>query len=83
MGGTGLLVVAWAYGLAVCAYATGSSGRSVEPLWAPDECANCFAEKEGLVRRIEQLLVRVGQLEAELATQRGDAADGQGEREGS
>ena len=71
--GLGLLVVAWACGLHAFASATGSS---VEPLAAPDECARCFAENERLTGRIEQLVVRVGQLEAELAAQRGDGQGG-------
>jgi hypothetical protein len=73
MFGLGLLVVAWACGLLAFASATGSS---VEPLEAPDECARCFAENERLTGRIEQLVVRVGQLEAELAVQRGDGQGG-------
>jgi hypothetical protein len=66
--GSGLLVVAWTCGVLPVACATGSS---VEPLEAPDECARCFAENELPTARIEQLVVRVGQLEAELAAQRG------------
>jgi hypothetical protein len=69
MFGSGLLVVVWACDVLAFAAATGSS---VEPLGAPDECARCFAENERLTGRIEQLVVRVGQLEAELAAQRGD-----------
>ena len=72
MSSSGLLVVAWAYGL-VFARAAGSSG---EPLGTLGECARCFAENARLTGRIEQLLVRVGQLEAELATTL--RADGQG-----
>ena len=74
MGSSGLLLMAWACGLATVVDATGSS---VEPLGAPDECARCFAENERLASRMEQLLMRVGQLEAELAR-----GDGQGAREG-
>jgi hypothetical protein len=73
MFGLGLLFVVWACGLHAFASATGSS---VKPLAAPDECARCFAENEWLTGRIEQLLVRVGQLEAELATQRGEGQGG-------
>jgi hypothetical protein len=73
MGSSGLLLMAWACGLA----AVGATGSSVEPLGAPDECARCFAENERFTSRIEQLLMRVGQLEAELAR-----GDGQGAREG-
>ena len=72
MSSSGLLVVAWAYGL-VFARAAGSSG---EPVGTLGECARCFAENARLTGRIEQLLVRVGQLEAELATTL--RADGQG-----
>ena len=63
--------MAWAYGL-VFARAAGSSG---EPLGTLGECTRCFAENARLTGRIEQLVVRVGELEAELATTR---ADGQG-----
>ena len=73
MGSSGLLLMAWACGLA----AVGATGSSVEPLGAPDECARCFAENERFTSRIEQLLMRVDQLEAELAR-----GDGQGAREG-
>ena len=69
MFGLRLLVMAWAGGLRAFASAPGSS---VEPLGAADECARCFAENERLRGRIEQLVARVGQLEAELAAQRGD-----------
>ncbi len=72
MSSSGLLVVAWAYGL-VFAGAAGSSG---EPLGTLGECARCFAENARLTGRIEQLVARVGQLEAELATAL--RADGQG-----
>ncbi len=69
----GLLVLAWACGL----HAVASAARSsVERIAAPDECARCFAENEWLTGRIEQLVVRVGQLEAELAAQRGDGQGG-------
>jgi hypothetical protein len=73
MFGLGLLVVALASNFLAFASATGSS---VERLWAADECARCFAENELLTGRIEQLVVRVGQLEAELAMQRGDGRGG-------
>jgi hypothetical protein len=53
-----------------------ATGNSVEPLGAADECARCFAENERLTGRIEQLVVRVGQLEVELAAQRGDGQGG-------
>ena len=66
--------MAWACGLAAVVGATGSS---VEHLRAPNLCASCFAENERLTSRLEQLLMRVGQLEAELAR-----GDGQGAREG-
>jgi hypothetical protein len=74
MGSLELLLMAWASGLAAIVGATGSS---VEHLGAPDECASCFAENERLTSRLEQLLMRVGQLEAELAR-----GDGQGAWEG-
>ena len=74
MSSSGLLLMAWAGGLAAVVGATGSS---VEPLGAPDACSRCFAENERLKSRIEQLLVRVGQLEAELTR-----GQGQGAREG-
>ena len=73
-----LLVVAWAYGL-VFARAAGSSG---EPLGTLGECARCFAENARLTGRIEQLLVRVGQLEVELATLRADGQGASSAREG-
>jgi hypothetical protein len=73
MFGLGLLVVALASNFLAFASATGSS---VEPLEAADEFARCFAENESLKGRIEQLVVRVGQLEAELAVQRGDGQGG-------
>ena len=75
MGYSVLLVAMWAYGMAEFASAARSS---FEP--GADECAHCFAENARLTSEIEQLTVRVGQLEAELATQFGD---GQGAREGS
>ncbi len=78
MGGSWLLVMAWAYGLAAFVHATGSSAESLR---APDECARCFAENERLTSRIEQLLVRVGQLEAELAAHDGQARHGALEEE--
>ena len=80
MCGSRLLIAAC--GLVFFACVAGAAGTSVKPL-QPDDCVQCFSENRRLAGRIEQLLVRVGQLEAELATQRGDAADGQGEREGS
>jgi hypothetical protein len=78
MSSSGLLVVAWAYGL-VFARAAGSSG---EPLGTLGECARCFAENARLTGRIEQLLVRVGQLEVELATLRADGQGANSAREG-
>ena len=83
MSSSGLLVVAWAYGL-VFARAAGSSG---EPLGTLGECAReharCFAENARLTGRIEQLLVRVGQLEAKLAkTLRADGQGASSAREG-
>jgi hypothetical protein len=60
MRGSRLLVVAFVNCLAVFA-----CGSSIQP---PDECARCFAENRRLTGRIDQLLVRVGQLEAELST---------------
>ena len=69
MNSSGLLLMAWAVGLAAVVGATGSS---VEP-----ECSRCFAENERLTSRIEQLQMRVGQLEAELTH-----GQGQGAREG-
>jgi hypothetical protein len=71
--GSTLLIVVWACGVLAFACATGTS---VEPLGAPDECARCLAVNEWLTGRVEQLLVRVGQLEAELAAQRGDRQGG-------
>ena len=71
-----LLVTVWAYGLAT--FASAARG-SVEPR-ALDECARCFAENARLTSRIQELAVRVGKLETELATQFGD---GHGAREGS
>ena len=56
--------MAWSCGLAAV---VGASGSSVELLGAPHECARCFTENERLTSRIEQLLKRVDQLEAELA----------------
>ena len=76
MGGSMLLVAVWAYYLAAFA----SAARSSVELGAPDECARCLAENARLTSRIDELAVRAGQLEAELAAQRGD---GQGAREGS
>ena len=76
MGYSVLLVAIWASGMAAFADAAQSS---VEP--GADECARCFAENERLTSELEQLAVRVGQLEAELATQFGN--NGQGAREGS
>ena len=73
MFGLGLLVVALASNFLAFASATGSS---VEPLAAADECARCFAENERLTGRIEQLVARVGQLEAELAAQHEDGQGG-------
>jgi hypothetical protein len=73
MFGLRLLVMAWAGCLRAFASAPGSS---VEPLGAADECARCFAENEWLTGRIEQLVMHVGQLEAELAAQRGDRKGG-------
>jgi hypothetical protein len=73
MFGLGLLVAAMASGLHAFASATGSS---VERLGTPDECARCFAENRLLTGRIEQLVVRVRQLEAELAAQREDGQGG-------
>ena len=70
-----LLVAVMACGLAAFASAARSS---VEP--GADECARCFAKNERLTSELEQLAVRVGQLEAELAAQFGN---GQGAREGS
>ena len=61
MGSSGLIMVA-SCGLAFFGCA------AVEPRGMPDECARCFAENRRLAGRLEQLLVRVGQLEAELAT---------------
>ena len=78
MSSSGLLVVAWAYGL-VFARAAGSSG---EPLGTLGECARCFAENARLTGRIEQLVVRVGQLEVELATLRADGQGANSAREG-
>jgi hypothetical protein len=75
MGYSVLLVAVMACGLAAFASAARSS---VEP--GADECARCFAENERLTSELEQLAVRVGQLEAELATQFGK---GRGAREGS
>ena len=69
MSSSGLLLMALAGGLAAVVGATGSS---VEP-----ECSRCFAENERLNSRIEQLQMRVGQLEAELTH-----GQGQGAREG-
>ena len=66
--------MAWSCGLAAV---VGASGSSVELLGAPHECARCFTENERLTSRNEQLLMRVDQLEAELAR-----GDGQGAREG-
>ena len=73
MFGSGLVVVAWACGVLAFASATRSS---VEHLGTPDECARCFAENEWLTGRIEQLVVRIGHLEAELAAQREDGQGG-------
>ena len=75
MGGSVLLVAVWAYYLAAFA----SAARSFVGLGAPDDCAQCFAENARLTSRIEELMVRASQLEAELATYRGD---GRGAREG-
>ena len=72
MFGLGLLVVALASNFLAFASAT---GNSVEPLGAA-ECARCFAENERLRGRIEQLVARVGQLEAELAAQHEDGQGG-------
>jgi hypothetical protein len=69
MGGSGrLLVVVW-----VSAHILACAARS--HVAAPEECVQCFTENRRLADRIEQLLVRVGQLEAELA---GARADGRG-----
>jgi hypothetical protein len=71
MGGSGrLLVVVW-----VNAHILACAARS--HVAAPEECVQCFTENRRLADRIEQLLVRVGQLEAELA---GARADGRGTR---
>jgi hypothetical protein len=64
----------WAYGLA-----TFACGSRLVP-GALDECARCFAENARLTSRLQELAVRVGQLEAELATQFGER---HGAREGS
>ena len=74
-----LFVASLAYGL-VFARAAGSSG---EPLGTLGECARCFAENARLTGRIEQLVVRVGQLEAELATTRADGQGASSAREGA
>ena len=73
MFGLGLLVVALVSNFLAFASATRSS---VEPLGVADECARCFAENERLRGRIEQLVARVGQLEAELAAQHEDGQGG-------
>jgi hypothetical protein len=70
-----LLAVACAYGLATVG---GTAQSRAEPLGAPDDeqCARCFAENRQLTGRMEQLLARLDQLEAELVAHRANRRGG-------